>query len=162
MIEEGTFRPDLYYRLNVFHIELPPLRDRKEDIPLLVEHFVRKFSLAMNKQITRIAPAAMNQLQQQPWMGNVRELENAVERAMVVAQEPELREQDFIFKQPQSGLAPSGKSLDEVERVHILRVLEECGGNQSRAADVLNIDRVTLHHKLKRYGWTRTPAATRN
>jgi two-component system response regulator HydG len=160
MIEEGTFRPDLYYRLNVFHIELPPLRDRREDIPPLVEHFVRKFSLAMNKHITRIAPAAMNQLQQQPWMGNVRELENAVERAMVVAQEPELREQDFIFKS-QPPLAAGGKSLDEMERAHILRVLEECGGNQSRAAEVLGIDRVTLHHKLKRYGWTRTPVETR-
>jgi two-component system response regulator HydG len=100
-------------------------------------------------------------LQQQPWMGNVRELENAVERAMVVAQAPELGEQDFIFKQ-QSTAAPAGKSLDEVERAHILRVLEECGGNQSRAADVLDIDRVTLHHKLKRYGWTRIPAEVRN
>jgi len=103
----------------------------------------------------------MNQLQQQPWMGNVRELENAVERAMVVAQEPELREQDFILKS-QPWLAAAGKSLDEIERAHILRILEECGGNQSRAADVLDIDRVTLHHKLKRYGWTRTPVETRN
>jgi two-component system, NtrC family, response regulator HydG len=161
MIEEGTFRPDLFYRLNVFHIELPPLRERREDIPLLVEHFVRKFSMAMNKRITRINPAAMQQLQQQTWMGNVRELENAVERAMVVAQEPELREQDFVFKQP-GALATSGKSLDEIERAHILRILDECGGNQSRAADVLDIDRVTLHHKLKRYGWSRTPAESRN
>src|SRR5246127_3183226 len=161
MIEEGTFRPDLYYRLNVFHIELPPLRGRREDIPLLVEHFVRKFALAMNKHISRVAPGAMNQLQQQPWMGNVRELENAVERAMVVAQEPELREQDFIFKS-QPSLAAAGKSLDEIERAHILRILEECGGNQSRAADVLDIDRVTLHHKLKRYGWSRTAAGSRN
>jgi DNA-binding NtrC family response regulator len=163
MIEEGTFRPDLYYRLNVFHIELPPLRDRREDIPLLVEHFVRKFALAMNKHITRVSPAAMNQLQQQSWMGNVRELENAVERAMVVAQEPELREQDFIFKQQiVSTPGTRGKSLDEMERIHILRVLEECGFNQSRAAEVLDIDRVTLHHKLKRYGWTRATAESRN
>jgi two-component system, NtrC family, response regulator HydG len=160
MIEEGTFRPDLFYRLNVFHIELPPLRDRREDIPPLVEHFVRKFSLAMNKHISRISPAAMNQLQQQPWMGNVRELENAVERAMVVAQEPELREQDFIFK-TQPATPAAGRSLDEMERAHILRVLDECGGNQSRAAEVLGIDRVTLHHKLKRYGWTRMPVETR-
>ena len=160
MIEEGTFRPDLFYRLNVFHIELPPLRDRREDIPPLVEHFVRKLSLAMNKPITRISPAAMNQLQQQPWVGNVRELENAVERAMVVAHEPELQEQDFIFKS-QTVVAAAGKSLDEIERAHILRVLEECGGNQSRAADVLGIDRVTLHHKLKRYGWSRTPVEAR-
>jgi two-component system response regulator HydG len=149
--------------LNVFRIELPPLRERREDIPPLVEHFVRKFALAMNKHVTRIAPAAMDQLQQQPWMGNVRELENAVERAVVVAQEPELREQDFIFRTPAAQAATTaGRSLDEIERVHILRVLEECGGNQSRAAEVLDIDRVTLHHKLKRYGWTRTPVEARN
>ena len=163
MIDEGSFRPDLFYRLNVFRIELPPLRERREDIPPLVEHFVRKFALAMNKHVSRISPGAMDQLQQQPWMGNVRELENAVERAMVVAQEPELREQDFIFKTQTPQAAPmAGKSLDEIERLHILRVLEECGGNQSRAADVLDIDRVTLHHKLKRYGWTRTPAEARS
>lgn len=160
MIDEGSFRPDLFYRLNVFHIELPPLRDRREDIPLLVKHFAQKFSLAMNKQITRIAPSAMNQLQQQSWMGNVRELENAVERAMVVAQEPDLREQDFIFKAPPAPAA--GRSLDEMERAHILRVLEECGNNQSRAAEVLGIDRVTLHHKLKRYGWSRTHGEARS
>ena len=159
MIEEGSFRPDLFYRLNVFRIELPPLRDRHEDIPLLVDHFVRKFALAMNKHITRVSAGAMNQLQQQTWMGNVRELENAVERAMVVAQEPEIREQDFIFKTQAQPTA--GKSLDEMERVHILRVLEECKGNQSRAADVLGIDRVTLHHKLKRYGWSRVPVEVR-
>jgi len=159
MIEEGTFRPDLFYRLNVFRIELPPLRERREDIPALVDHFVRKFSLAMNKPISRVSPGAMNQLQQQPWLGNVRELENAVERAMVVAQATELREQDFILK-PQ-GVGPSDRTLEEMERVHILRVLEECGGNQSRAAEVLGIDRVTLHHKLKKYGWTRIPVETR-
>jgi DNA-binding NtrC family response regulator len=160
LIEEGKFRPDLFYRLNVFHIELPPLRERRDDIPPLVDHFVRKFSLAMNKRITRVSPAAMNQLQQQPWMGNVRELENAVERAMVVGQEPELSEQDFIFKQ---AAAPTGasKTLDDIERAHILRVVEECGGNQSHAADVLDIDRVTLYHKLKKYGWTRTPVESR-
>jgi two-component system, NtrC family, response regulator HydG len=156
LIEEGKFRPDLFYRLNVFRIELPPLRERREDIPPLVNHFVRKFSLAMNKRITRMSPEAMNRLQQQPWPGNIRELENAVERAMVVAQEPELTERDFIYK---NGPVSNGtsKTLEETERAHILRVLEECGGNQSRAAEVLDIDRVTLHHKLKKYGWTRTP-----
>jgi two-component system response regulator HydG len=95
-------------------------------------------------------------------MGNVRELENAVERAMVVAQEPELVEQDFIFKQQPSAASSSKESLEEVERAHILRVLETCGGNQSRAAEVLDIDRVTLHHKLKRYGWSRATAGSRN
>jgi len=156
LIDEGKFRPDLFYRLNVFRIELPPLRERREDIPVLVDHFVRKFSLAMNKRITRVAPAAMNQLQQQPWVGNVRELENAVERAMVVGQEPELHEQDFIFK-TQGVSNGSSKTLEDMERAHILRVVEECGGNQSHAADVLDIDRVTLYHKLKKYGWSRSP-----
>jgi two-component system, NtrC family, response regulator HydG len=157
LIEEGKFRPDLFYRLNVFRIELPALRERREDIPVLVDHFVRKFSLAMSKRITRVSPAAMNQLQQQPWLGNVRELENAVERAMVVGKEPELQEQDFIFK-PQSvaGSNGSSKTLEDMERAHVLRVVEECGGNQSHAAEILDIDRVTLYHKLKKYGWTRT------
>ncbi len=159
-IEEGKFRPDLFYRLNVFRIELPALRERRDDIPILVNHFVRKFSLQMNKKITRVSPAAMNLLQQQPWSGNVRELENAVERAMVVAQEPEIRETDFVFK---AATVPNGapKSLDEVEKAHIMRTLETVGWNQTRAAEILNIDRVTLHHKLKRYGWSKPTAQVR-
>ncbi|MGA8540094.1 MAG: sigma-54 dependent transcriptional regulator [Terriglobales bacterium] len=162
LIEEGKFRPDLFYRLNVFRIELPPLRERRDDIPVLVNHFVHKFSLAMNKRINRVSPAAMNQLQQQSWMGNVRELENAVERAMVVGREPELQEQDFIFKPADaSASSGAGKKLEEMERAHILKVVEECGGNQSHAAEILDIDRVTLYHKLKKYGWSRTPVETR-
>ncbi len=161
LIEEGKFRSDLFYRLNVFRMELPALRERREDIPLLVDHFVRKFSSSMNKRITQVAPAAMDQLQQQPWPGNVRELENAVERAMVVAQEPMLRDQDFALKRPLGNGGNGGKTLEEVERAHILRVLEECGQNQSRAAERLGIDRVTLHHKLKKYGWSRTPVEPR-
>ena len=162
LIEEGKFRPDLFYRLNVFRIELPPLRERPDDIPVLVNHFVQKFSLAMNKRINRVSPAAMNQLQQQPWMGNVRELENAVERAMVVGREPELQEHDFIFKQTDASASSGpGKKLEEMERAHILKVVEECGGNQSHAAEILDIDRVTLYHKLKKYGWSRTSVETR-
>jgi len=161
LIEEGKFRPDLYYRLNVFHIDLPPLRDRREDIPPLVNHFMRKFALSMNKRIGRVSPEAMSLLQQQSWPGNVRELENAVERAMVVAQEPELRERDFAFKSQAVPNGSSNSTLDEIEKAHILRVLAQCGGNQSRAAEVLDIDRVTLHHKLKRYGWSRTAVETR-
>jgi DNA-binding NtrC family response regulator len=155
LIEEGKLRPDLFYRLNVFHIELPPLRERREDIPPLVDHFVRKFSREMNKKITRVAPAAMNLLQQYAWPGNIRELENAVERAMVVAQEPDVREQDFTLKSRNGALIGGPRCLDDVEKEHILRVLDECGGNQTRAAEVLGIDRVTLHHKLKKYGWSR-------
>ena len=160
LIEEGKFRPDLFYRLNVFRIELPALRERRDDIPRLVNHFVHKFSLQMNKKISRVTPGAMTILQQQSWTGNIRELENAIERAMVVAQEPEIREQDLAFKA--NGTTPNGgpKSLEEMERAHILRVLEQCAWNQTRAAEVLDIDRVTLHHKLKKYGWAR-PVETR-
>jgi DNA-binding NtrC family response regulator len=160
LIDEGRFRPDLFYRLNVFRIELPPLRQRREDVPALVDHFVRRFSLAMNKRITRVAPAAMGLLQAYDWPGNVRELENAVERAMVVAQEPELREGDFTLKL--TGNHAEGHTLEDIEREHILRVLEECGGNQTRAAEMLDIDRVTLHNRLKKYGWSRNPAECRN
>jgi two-component system response regulator HydG len=159
LIEEGRFRPDLYYRLNVFRIELPALRERRDDIPALVDHFVRKFSLAMNKKITRVAPSAMSLLQQQAWSGNVRELENGVERAMVVAQEPELRDQDFVFKNNLPNGAP--KTLEDIEKAHILRILEQCGWNQTRAAETLDIDRVTLHHKIKRYGWSRQTVGNR-
>jgi two-component system, NtrC family, response regulator HydG len=157
LIEVGLFRPDLFYRLNVFRIELPPLRERREDIPLLVENFVRKFSLSMNKRIERVAPRAMDLLQQYAWPGNVRELENAVERAMVVAQ-GEIRESDFTIKSAAG--EPEGRSLEDIERAHILRVMEECAGNQTRAAEILDIDRVTLHNRLKRYGWKRAPVET--
>jgi DNA-binding NtrC family response regulator len=153
LVDEGKFRADLFYRLNVFNVELPPLRDRRDDIPLLTSHFLQKFGQQMNKRIVRVAPAAMQLLQGYDWPGNVRELENAVERAMVLAQEPELRVEDFNLA-PRPG-ETAGRSLADMERAHILRVVEECGGNQTRAAQVLDIDRVTLHNKLKSYGWKR-------
>jgi len=156
LIEEGRFRPDLFYRLNVFQIQLPALRDRKGDIPILVEHFVRKFSASMNKRINRVSPTAMALLDRYQWPGNVRELENAVERAMVVAQEPEIREGDFALRLPLAENQP--RTLEDIERAHILAVLEDCKGNQTLAAEVLDIDRVTLHNKLKKYGWKRVTA----
>jgi len=156
LVEEGKFRPDLFYRLNVFQIQLPSLRERREDIPILVDHFVRKFSASMNKRITRVSPAAMSLLDRYQWPGNIRELENAVERAMVVAQEPELRESDFALRLPVGGSA--SRTLEDMEKVHILAVLEECKGNQTLAAELLDIDRVTLHNKLKKYGWKRATA----
>ena len=156
LVEEGRFRPDLFYRLNVFPIHLPPLRERKGEIPLLADHFVKKFAASMNKKITRISPAAVNLLERYQWPGNIRELENAIERAMVVGQEPELREQDFALRMPMPEHA--ARTLEDIEKVHILEVLEECKGNQTVAAEVLDIDRVTLHNKLKKYGWKRVTA----
>jgi DNA-binding NtrC family response regulator len=162
LIKEGKFRPDLYYRLNVFSIELPALRDRRTDIPLLVDFFVKKYAAAMNRRVVRVSPSAMSLLQQYDWPGNIRELENSVERAMVVARDPELHEEDFAIRVEPRANGEAMRSLDEVEKDHILRILEECNYNQTRAAEVLHIDRVTLHNKLKRYGWTRPlPAEVR-
>ena len=157
LVEEGCFRPDLYYRLNVFQIQLPALRERRGDIPILVEHFVHKFSASMNKRIVRVSPGAMALLDHYQWPGNIRELENAIERAMVVAQEPEIREEDFALRLPVAEHTP--RTLEEIERAHILAVLEDCKGNQTLASEVLDIDRVTLHNKLKKYGWKRAAAA---
>jgi two-component system, NtrC family, response regulator HydG len=157
LIEEGKFRCDLYYRLNVFRIHLPPVRERKEDIPLLADHFVHKFAASMNRPVVRVSPKAMALLSEYNWPGNVRELENAVERAMVVARETELREEDFSLKLP--GPDRPARTLEEVERAHILEVLELCKGNQTLAAQQLDIDRVTLHNKLKKYGWKKAAVA---
>jgi len=157
LVEAGRFRPDLYYRLNVFQIQLPPLRERRGDISALVEHFIRKFSASMNKRIIRVSPGAMALLDRYQWPGNIRELENAIERAMVVAQEPEIREEDFALRLPVAEHSP--RTLEEIERAHILAVLEDCKGNQTLASEVLDIDRVTLHNKLKKYGWKRAATA---
>ena len=156
LVKDGRFRPDLFYRLNVFQIQLPPLRERKGDIPILADHFVKKFSASMNKRITRISPAAMALLDHYEWPGNIRELENAIERAMVVGREPELGEEDFALRLPAHGASP--RTLEDIERAHILAVLENCNGNQTQAAEILDIDRVTLHNKLKKYGWKRVAA----
>jgi DNA-binding NtrC family response regulator len=159
LIEEGKFRPDLFYRLNVFRIELPPLRQRKDDIPALVQHFLQKFSMQMSKKVGTISPGAMALLQEHDWPGNIRELENSIERAMVVSQGPELREEDFTLRAARH--EDPTRRLEDAEKAHILRILEECGGNQTRAAQVLEIDRVTLHNKLKKYGWTRSAVETK-
>ncbi|HEY0593319.1 MAG TPA: helix-turn-helix domain-containing protein, partial [Thermoanaerobaculia bacterium] len=149
----------LYYRLNVFRIELPPLRDRREDIPPLVDHFIHKYALAMNRRVIGVTPEAMRALQEHDWPGNIRELENSVERAMVIARGEQLGEEHFAFTR-RNGTA--ARTLEDIEKAHILRVLDEQGGNQTRAAEILDIDRVTLHNKLKKWGWVRPqPTTTR-
>jgi DNA-binding NtrC family response regulator len=151
LVKAGTFRPDLYYRLHIFCIDLPPLRDRREDIPLLTAHFLNKFCMMTSRPVPQISAEALQILMNHEWPGNVRELENAVERALVVCRGPEIRPADFSF-QFQGAEAPSGRTLDDVERVHIERVLRETDHNLSRAARILDIDRTTLYNKLKRYG----------
>jgi DNA-binding NtrC family response regulator len=152
LVQAGSFRPDLYYRLHVVTINLPPLRERREDIPLLVEHFTAKLCASMNRQeVPPVAPEAMDLLIRYHWPGNVRELENAVERALVIGRGRELKPTDFSF-QLQAATAPNGRTLDEVERAHIEHVWSQSAGNHSLAARTLGIDRTTLYKKLKRYG----------
>jgi DNA-binding NtrC family response regulator len=151
LVKAGTFRPDLYYRLHVFCIELPALRERREDVPLLVTHFLNKFCMATSRSVPQVASDAMELLTRHDWPGNVRELENAVERALVVCRGPEIRAADFSF-QFEAEPMPAGRTLDDVERTHIERILRETEGNLSRAARILDIDRTTLYNKLRRYG----------
>jgi DNA-binding NtrC family response regulator len=161
LVKEGTFRPDLFYRLNVFGITIPPLRERKEDITLLVDHFIHKYARAMNKRLSSISRTAMDVLMNYSWPGNVRELENAVERAMVLGREPEIQASDFPLQVTATPQPEAGVSLEDVERAHILHVLETCDWNQTRAAKVLRIDRVTLYNKIKKYGFRKViPAAS--
>ncbi|HLM97742.1 MAG TPA: sigma-54 dependent transcriptional regulator [Bryobacteraceae bacterium] len=153
LVQAGSFRPDLYYRLHVVMIDMPPLRDRREDIPLLVDHFIAKLCASMNRQEPpQVAPEAMDLLIRNNWPGNVRELENAVERALVIGRGKELRPADFSFQLQAAGAPANGRSLEDVERAHIEYVWSQSGGNHSAAARTLGIDRTTLYKKLKRYG----------
>ena len=155
------FREDLYYRLNVVSLEIPPLTERRDDIPLLAQHFLEIFVDKNKKEIKGFTPKAMDQLIRYDWPGNVRELMNAIERAVVLARTDYLDDQDFSILQPllpQAASAPSDVGnianipLEEVEKAAILRMLESVDGNKSEAARRLGITRKTLHKKLKKYG----------
>lgn len=151
LVEEGKFREDLYYRLNVFTINVPPLRERRRDIPILAQYFVEKFSRVMNKPILKISDEAMEILLNHSWPGNVRELENAIERAMVVGKAPEIRPEDLPFSYDKN-FSSISDSLEEVEKNHIAKVLRKYDWNITKAAAALEIDRVTLYNKIKKYG----------
>jgi len=150
-VKEGTFREDLYFRLNVVAVSLPPLRERRGDIPLLSHHFLAKYAQDMNRPFTGFEPAAMDLLVRYGWPGNVRELANAVERALVVGKAPTVRVEDLPVRLNERSEAPAGDSLEDVERAQVRLILERTGGNVTRAAEVLRIDRVTLYNKIKKY-----------
>jgi transcriptional regulator with PAS, ATPase and Fis domain len=150
-VKEGTFREDLYFRLNVVAVSLPPLRERREDIPLLAQHFLTKYAQDMNRPFTGFEPSAMDLLVRYEWPGNVRELANAVERSLVVGRAPTVRAEDLPVRLNESGEAPMGDSLADVERAQVRLILERTGWNVTRAAEVLQIDRVTLYNKIKKY-----------
>ncbi|MGH7256220.1 MAG: sigma-54-dependent transcriptional regulator [Nitrospirales bacterium] len=153
----GKFREDLYYRLNVVTVNLPPLRHRPEDIPLLAQHFVLKYGTDGNRQVTGVAPQALELLARYGWPGNVRELEHTIQRAIVISPHPLILPENLpeaIRSGPASAAATGQgwKTLDHVEREHILRVLEAHQGDVDKAATVLGIHRKTLLRKLRRYG----------
>ena len=153
LVEEGKFRPDLFYRLNVFNIDLPPLRTRPEDIPVLADHFARKLSAAMNRPAPRLSAAALDPLLHYHWPGNVRELENSMERALLINRGEDLTPNDFPFQfLTNGGSSNGGKTLEDIERLHIEKVLNETNFNLSKTARILDIDRTTLYNKLRRYG----------
>jgi two-component system response regulator AtoC len=155
LVEVGTFREDLYYRLNVIRVTLPPLRERKEDIPLLVEHFLTRLQAETGKPIEGVSADALEMMTTHTWPGNVRELRNTLERGVVMASGPILTPLDLDLVGP---VAPDGAqaepadSLREAERRHILAALQQHKWNISRTAKALGIDRVTLYGKIKRYG----------
>jgi two-component system, NtrC family, response regulator AtoC len=150
MVENGTFREDLYYRLNVVNIYVPPLRERIEDIPLLVEYFIRKYCTSMNREPVAIESAALKRLEEFSFPGNVRELENMIERAIVVGNGKKIALKDLPLEK--SIINNSIESLDELERLHILQILNKYNWNISRAAKALKVDRVTLYNKISKYG----------
>ncbi|MBW1704353.1 MAG: sigma-54-dependent Fis family transcriptional regulator [Deltaproteobacteria bacterium] len=150
-IKQGAFREDLFYRLNVISFPMPPLRDRKEDIPLLAEHFLRRYSQETNKPVDQISREAVDEMMLYEWPGNVRELENAIERAVVVGKERKIMAKDLPIFRPEHIRPTSDNSLSEIERAHIGHILGENLWNISRSAEILGIDRSTLYSKIKRY-----------
>ena len=148
---DGHFREDLYYRLNVFTIYIPPLRERRSDIPILAEHFVHKYAAAMNKAPKSISDDGMDVLVRYGWPGNVRELENVIERAMVLSKGDKISVEDLPLAIHTHALGPNQDSLGYVEQAHILRILNRTGWNITQAAATLGIDRSTLYNKIKRY-----------
>jgi transcriptional regulator with GAF, ATPase, and Fis domain len=155
-VKDGKFRRDLFYRLNVFPIVIPPLRERPEDIPLMVRKFVKEFQKRMGKEIESVSRTAMQALQAYSWPGNVRELRNVIEHAMIVS-----RGKDLVVRVPEheSSKPEAARNLEDVERKHIVAVLEKTGwrvAGQGGAAEVLGLKRTTLLSKMKRFGITRS------
>ena len=149
MVEKGTFREDLFYRLNVVNIQIPPLRDRKEDIPLLVDYFIKKNCTSMNRPPLEIDSSALKRIQEFNFPGNIRELENMIERAIVVGNGKKISQKDLPFEKTQ--VSSSVESLDEFEKAFILQILNKYDWNISRTSRALKVDRVTLYNKIKKY-----------
>jgi len=154
-IKKGRFREDFFYRIHVIRIPVPSLRDRRDDIPLLLEHFIEKYSHETTKKVDHISREARALLQNYDWPGNVRELENAVERAVVLSKSRSLGKEDFSFLCAAKIPAAGSRALRQMEKAHIENVLEDCDWNVTKAADILKVNRVSLHKMIKRHGLIR-------
>jgi len=150
--DQGSFREDLFYRIHVITIYVPPLRERKDDLPLLVEHFLGKFSHQTTKRVDHVDAEGMAFLRSYDWPGNVRELQNAIERAVVLSKKRVLHAEDFAFLHPSPSTPFTPRSLRELQREHVRRVLEECKWNVTQASEVLDVHRTTLHKMIQRHG----------
>jgi DNA-binding NtrC family response regulator len=164
-VKKGTFRLDLFYRLNIVTINVPPLRERREDIPLLVEHFIEKYNKRLSLNIKNVSRAAMDYLQDYPWHGNVRDMENAIQSAMILVQDDIIRVEDLPLRIRgfpeisdeidliEKGLEEQIKALTEkIEKELIIKALEKCDQNRTNTAEMLKISRKTLFNKMKQYG----------
>jgi DNA-binding NtrC family response regulator len=152
MVDKGLFREDLYYRLNVVNITVPPLRNRIEDIPLLIDYFIKKCCNSMNRPILPIEPAALRRMEEYSYPGNIRELENMVERAIVVGNGKKIMLKDLPMVKER--MNTTFESLDDLGKKHILAILTKYGWNITVSAKALKLDRVTLYNKIKKYGLT--------
>jgi two-component system response regulator HydG len=160
LIAQGLFREDLFYRINVIHIEVPPLRARASDILLVAQHYLEHFAIHLEKKVTGIDPTAADKLLAYPWPGNVRELQNCIERAVALCRHGEISAEDLpekvrLHKRSHLLVVSSNPSelvtMEEVERRYVLRVIEAVGGNKTLAAKILGFDRKTLYRKLELY-----------
>jgi DNA-binding NtrC family response regulator len=151
LLREGQFREDLYYRLNVVSFTMPSLKQRKEDIPLLAEHFLHRYTQETHRSIDKISREAIDEMMLYDWPGNVRELENAIERAVVVGKGRQIMPEDLPILCYEPAASPRRNTLEEVERLHISQILTENQWNIARTAKILGIDRSTLYNKIKRY-----------
>jgi len=157
-VREGSFRSDLFYRLNVFPIHLPPLRERKEDIPLLVSYLTKKYGTRHGKRIESLPQSLIHALQSYPWPGNIRELENIIERAVILTQGAQLEMPNWQSRPTSMPSVAKIASLEELDREHILEVLSMTGwrvSGQSGAAKLLGLKRTTLEARMKKLGIAR-------
>jgi DNA-binding NtrC family response regulator len=155
MVEKQSFRQDLLYRINTIEVKLPPLRERTEDVPLLAEHFLKQYRMKYKKEITGITDQAIDYLMEYHWPGNIRELEHAVERAVIMTDEKQLQKGDFLLTSVSGNdhqLPVAGLNLEEVEKTVIRKAMEKHSGNISHAADELGLTRASLYRRLEKYG----------